>query len=98
MISVPLRQAKPVKGEHIYLNEVLDICSGQEVKTRLSGRAFMLCFEEDALLAFEREEDALLEIEVPGQAPWLATRAQFRLAQDSKILRRKDFVPHGEEK
>jgi group II intron reverse transcriptase/maturase len=43
---------------NIYLHEVLDIWFEQEVKPRLRGRAFMVRFADDGLLAFEREDDA----------------------------------------
>jgi group II intron reverse transcriptase/maturase len=43
---------------NIYLHEVLDQWFEGEVKPRLRGRAFMVRFADDALLAFEREEDA----------------------------------------
>jgi len=43
---------------NLYLHEVLDLWFEQAVKPRLSGRAFMVRFADDAVLAFEREEDA----------------------------------------
>ena len=43
---------------NIYLHEVLDQWFEGEVKPRLRGRAFMVRFADDALLAFEREDDA----------------------------------------
>ena len=43
---------------NLYLHEVLDLWFEQEVKPRLSARAFMVRFADDAVLAFEREEDA----------------------------------------
>lgn len=49
---------------NIYLHEVLDQWFGQEVKPRLRGRAFMVRFADDALLAFAREEDARRVLEV----------------------------------
>ena len=43
---------------NIYLHEVLDLWFEQEVKPRLRGRAFLVRFADDALLACEREDDA----------------------------------------
>ena len=43
---------------NLYLHEVLDRWFAHEVKPRLRGRAFVVRFADDALLAFEREEDA----------------------------------------
>lgn len=43
---------------NIYLHEVLDVWFEQVVKPRLRGRAFMIRFADDAVLCFEREEDA----------------------------------------
>jgi hypothetical protein len=43
---------------NLYLHEVLDIWFEQEVKPRLRGRAIEIRFADDAVLAFEREEDA----------------------------------------
>jgi len=49
---------------NIYLHEVLDQWFEGEVKPRLRGRAFMVRFADDALLAFAREEDARRVLEV----------------------------------
>jgi len=49
---------------NLYLHEVLDLWFEQAVKPRLSGRAFMVRFADDAVLAFEREEDARRVLEV----------------------------------
>jgi group II intron reverse transcriptase/maturase len=49
---------------NIYLHEVLDQWFEQEVEPRLRGRAFMVRFADDALLAFAREEDARRVLEV----------------------------------
>lgn len=43
---------------NVYLHEVLDVWFEQEVKPRLRGRAFMIRFADDALMGFEREDDA----------------------------------------
>ncbi|HEX7074733.1 MAG TPA: group II intron reverse transcriptase/maturase [Hyphomicrobiaceae bacterium] len=43
---------------NLYLHEVLDMWFEQEVKPRLRGRAMEIRFADDAVLAFEREEDA----------------------------------------
>jgi hypothetical protein len=43
---------------NIFLHEVLDTWFDQEVEPRLRGRAFMVRYADDAVLCFEREEDA----------------------------------------
>ena len=43
---------------NIYLHEVLDVWFEREVKPRLRGRGFMVRYADDAVLAFEREDDA----------------------------------------
>ena len=43
---------------NLYLHEVLDHWFEHTVKPRLEGRAFVIRFADDAVLAFEREEDA----------------------------------------
>ena len=43
---------------NLYLHEVLDVWFERDVKPRLRGRAFMVRYADDAVLAFEREEDA----------------------------------------
>ena len=43
---------------NLYLHEALDMWFEQEVKPRLRGRAFEIRFADDAVLAFECEEDA----------------------------------------
>jgi len=43
---------------NIYLHEVLDAWFEAEVKPRLRGRGFMVRYADDAVLAFEREDDA----------------------------------------
>ena len=49
---------------NLYLHEVLDGWFEHEVKPRLRGRAFLVRFADDALLAFEREEDARRVLDV----------------------------------
>lgn len=49
---------------NLYLHEVLDQWFEHEVKPRLRGRAVMVRFADDALLAFEREDDARRVLEV----------------------------------
>ena len=44
---------------NLYLHEVLDLWFEREVKPRMRGRAFMVRFADDAVLGFEREDDAL---------------------------------------
>jgi len=41
-----------------YLHEVLDEWFEKEVKPRMKGEAFLIRYADDAVLAFEREEDA----------------------------------------
>jgi group II intron reverse transcriptase/maturase len=43
---------------NIYLHEVLDLWFHEQVIPRLKGRAFLVRFADDAVLCFEREEDA----------------------------------------
>ena len=43
---------------NLYLHEVLDHWFEHQVKPRVQGRAFMVRFADDAVLAFEREVDA----------------------------------------
>jgi len=43
---------------NVYLHEVLDRWFEHEVKPRLRGRAFEVRYADDAVLAFEREDDA----------------------------------------
>jgi group II intron reverse transcriptase/maturase len=43
---------------NVYLHEVLDTWFHEIVMPRLKGRAFMVRFADDALIGFEREEDA----------------------------------------
>jgi RNA-directed DNA polymerase len=49
---------------NIYLHEVLDHWFEHEVKPRLRGRAVLVRFADDALLAFEREDDARRVLDV----------------------------------
>ena len=43
---------------NVYLHEVLDVWFEHEVKPRLRGRAFVVRYADDAVLAFEHEDDA----------------------------------------
>lgn len=43
---------------NIYLHEVLDLWFEREVRPRMRGRVFMVRYADDAVLCFEREEDA----------------------------------------
>jgi group II intron reverse transcriptase/maturase len=49
---------------NLYLHEVLDLWFEQVVKPRLDGRALLVRFADDAVLAFEREADARRVLEV----------------------------------
>jgi group II intron reverse transcriptase/maturase len=71
---------------NLYLHEVLDRWFEDTVKPRLRGRAFMVRFADDALLAFEREEDARRVLAV------LAKRlARFGLTLHPEKTRLVDF-------
>lgn len=43
---------------NVYLHEVLDTWSEQVVTPRLSGRATLVRYADDAVLLFERKQDA----------------------------------------
>jgi group II intron reverse transcriptase/maturase len=43
---------------NLYLHEVLDQWFEEEVRSRLHGRAFLTRFADDAVLSFERQDDA----------------------------------------
>ena len=43
---------------NIYLHEVLDLWFERDVRSRMRGRAFMIRYADDAVLCFEREDDA----------------------------------------
>jgi group II intron reverse transcriptase/maturase len=49
---------------NIFLHEVLDTWFHEQVIPRLSGRAFLVRYADDAVLCFEREEDARRVMEV----------------------------------
>ena len=49
---------------NLYLHEVLDQWFTTEVQPRLKGRAFLMRYADDAVLVFEREEDARRVMEV----------------------------------
>ena len=49
---------------NIYLDEVLDQWFEEDVKPRLKGRSFMVRYADDAVLGFERQEDAERVFEV----------------------------------
>jgi RNA-directed DNA polymerase len=55
--------ASPILA-NIFLHEVLDVWFEREVKPRLKGRAFMIRFADDAVLAFACEEDARRVLDV----------------------------------
>jgi RNA-directed DNA polymerase len=44
---------------NVYLHEVLDLWFHREVLPRLRGRAFLVRYADDFVIAFEREDDAL---------------------------------------
>ena len=49
---------------NIYLHEVLDVWFEREVKPRLKGRGVLVRYADDAVLVFEREDDARRVMEV----------------------------------
>jgi RNA-directed DNA polymerase len=53
----------PLLG-NVYLHHVLDVWFEREVKPRLRGRAHLVRYADDAVLTFEREDDALRVKEV----------------------------------
>ena len=53
----------PVLG-NLYLHHVLDVWFEREVRPRLKGRAHLIRYADDAVITFEREDDALRVKEV----------------------------------
>jgi len=49
---------------NVYLHDALDVWFEKEVKPRLSGRAFMVRFADDAVMVFSNEKDARRVMEV----------------------------------
>jgi RNA-directed DNA polymerase len=49
---------------NIFLHEVLDLWFEREVKPRLSGRAYLVRYADDAVMLFEQERDAQRVMEV----------------------------------
>lgn len=49
---------------NVYLHEVLDTWFEKMVKPRMRGRAFLIRYADDAVLVFEREDDARRVLEV----------------------------------
>ena len=56
----------PLLG-NVYLHYVLDLWFEQEVKPRLRGRATLIRYCDDFIIAFEQEEDARCVMEVLGK-------------------------------
>lgn len=52
---------------NLYLHHVLDLWFERDVQPRLRGRAMMVRYADDAVLAFEREEDARRVLAVLGK-------------------------------
>ena len=71
---------------NLYLHHVLDLWFERDVKLRLHGRAFAVRFADDAVLAFEREEDAFQTrthaISVLHRLGNLARSARFTAGSD----------------
>jgi RNA-directed DNA polymerase len=89
---------------NLYLHEVLDAWFEREVKPRLRGRAFLVRFAEDGLLAFEREEDARRVLDVlpkrfarfgltlhPEKTSLVDFRCPSRPGEDSAPQRERSF-------
>ena len=73
---------------NIYLHEVLDCWFEREVKPRLLGRAFLVRYADDAVLAFSNERDAKRVMDV------LAKRfGRFGLTLHPEKTRLVDFRP-----
>ena len=51
---------------NLYLHEVLDVWFETEVKKRMRGRSFLIRYADDAVLVFERKEDAERVMAVVG--------------------------------
>jgi len=77
---------------NIYLHEVLDQWFAKDVKPRLKGGAFMIRFADDAVLCFEREEDARRVMSV---LPKRLARFGLRLHPDKTRLVRFKRPPAG---
>jgi len=76
---------------NIFLHEVLDTWFDQEVRPRLKGRAFMVRFADDAVLVFEREDEARRVLAV------LPKRfGKYGLCLHPEKTRLVDFHPPGE--
>jgi len=52
---------------NVYLHEVVDEWFEAEVKPRLRGRAFLIRYADDMVMAFEREDDARRVLDVLGK-------------------------------
>ena len=73
---------------NLYLHEVLDTWFEDEVKPRLKGRAHLVRYADDAVLCFQREEDAARVFAV------LAKRlAKYGLTLHPEKTRKVDFRP-----
>jgi group II intron reverse transcriptase/maturase len=77
---------------NVYLHEVLDTWFVNEVQPRMKGRAFMVRFADDAVLAFENREDADKVYNVIGKR-----FARYGLTLHPDKTRLIDFrrKPHG---
>jgi group II intron reverse transcriptase/maturase len=75
---------------NVYLHEVLDKWFAEQVGPRLGGRAFMIRYADDAVLCFEREDDARRVMDV------LPKRlARFGLTLHPQKTRMLDFRRRG---
>lgn len=75
---------------NVYLHEVLDKWFAEQVGPRLAGRAFMIRYADDAVLCFEREDDARRVMQV------LPKRlARFGLTLHPQKTRMLDFRRRG---
>jgi group II intron reverse transcriptase/maturase len=76
---------------NIYLHHVLDLWFERDVKPRLSGRAYLVRYADDFVMAFEREEDAKRVWEVLGKR-----MARYGLALHPDKTRLFPFGPRAE--
>jgi hypothetical protein len=75
---------------NVYLHEVLDVWFETEVKKRMRGRSFMIRYADDAVLVFERKEDAERVMEVIGRR-----FAKYGLTLHPEKTRLVEFVAPG---
>lgn len=75
---------------NIYLHEVLDVWFEREVKRRMRGRSFLIRYADDAVLVFERKDDAERVMAVIGKR-----FARYGLRLHPKKTRLVEFARPG---